>query len=50
MAGFLEKLKKLLTSIGINVSLFHGEAPFVFVAASLQTTDKLYHRIDPDGP
>jgi hypothetical protein len=29
-----------LTSILINVSLFHGEAPFVFAAASLQTALK----------
>ena len=49
VAGLFEKPKKFLTSVGINVSLFHGEAPFVFAAVSLQTANKLYHRLGPDG-
>jgi hypothetical protein len=38
-----------LTLVLINVSLFHGETPFVSAAASLPTALKLCHRRKPDG-
>jgi hypothetical protein len=39
VCGLFKKAKKFLTLVLINVSLFHGEAPFVFAAALLQTAD-----------
>ena len=49
VSSLVKKTKKFLTLILINVSLFHGEAPFVFAAALLQTAAELYHRNLPDG-
>jgi hypothetical protein len=31
VAGFFKKMEKFLTSVLINVALFHGEAPFFYV-------------------